>query len=41
MAKYSSILVAILLSFTVVQAELPAAAPGKQTIPLLKGYKWR
>ncbi|KAI9284580.1 alpha glucosidase [Umbelopsis sp. AD052] len=28
MAKYSSILVAILLSFTVVQAELPAAAPG-------------
>jgi hypothetical protein len=29
MAKFSSILVAILLSFTVVQAELPAAAPGE------------
>lgn len=29
MAKLSSILVAIVLSFTVVTAELPAAAPGK------------
>jgi hypothetical protein len=39
MAKFISILVAVLLSYTVVQAELPALASGKWHLMHLKKIK--